>query len=68
MLEGGGTILKTGDDRWKGPGGQDVYQNGEGWLLTYHSYDAQNNGRPALRIEDLYWDADQWPTLAKPGK
>jgi arabinan endo-1,5-alpha-L-arabinosidase len=66
MLEGGGTLLEVGGDRWIGPGGQDVYHNGDAWVMTRHSYDAQNNGRPALRIADLFWDSDHWPTLQKP--
>jgi arabinan endo-1,5-alpha-L-arabinosidase len=66
LLEGGGTLLEVGGERWKGPGGQDVYHNGDGWIMARHSYDAQNHGRPALRISDLYWDADRWPTLQKP--
>jgi arabinan endo-1,5-alpha-L-arabinosidase len=65
MLESGGSILIAGGTRWKGPGGQTVYKSGAGWIVAYHSYDAQNHGAPALRISDLYWDAGDWPDFSK---
>ncbi|HYC70315.1 MAG TPA: glycoside hydrolase family 43 protein [Opitutaceae bacterium] len=64
LLEGGGTVIEMGGARWKGPGGQDVHRDGERWVLARHAYDAENNGRPALRIADLRWDAEGWPELA----
>ena len=67
LLRGGGTVLEAGGERWKGPGGQDVYQNGGAWVIARHAYDATNSGRPALLISDLYWDADHWPAFANPG-
>jgi arabinan endo-1,5-alpha-L-arabinosidase len=63
MLSSGGSILIAGGPRWKGPGGQTVYENSNGWIVVYHSYDAENKGAPTLRIGDLYWDADEWPTI-----
>jgi arabinan endo-1,5-alpha-L-arabinosidase len=66
MLEGGGSLLLEGGPRWKGPGGQTVYQDGESWLIVYHSYDAENKGIPVLKISDLYWDGGDWPTITKP--
>lgn len=62
MLNGAATVLDAGNTRWKGPGGQDVYQNGSAWVIARHSYDANNNGAPTLLINDLYWDASKWPT------
>jgi arabinan endo-1,5-alpha-L-arabinosidase len=66
LLESGGTVLETGGERWKGPGGQDVYQNGSAWLIARHAYDANNHGKPALLISDLFWDLNNWPTFATP--
>lgn len=62
MTSGGCTVLDAGNTRWKGPGGQDVYQNGSAWVIARHSYDANNNGAPTLLINDLYWDSSKWPT------
>jgi arabinan endo-1,5-alpha-L-arabinosidase len=63
MLEGGGTLIDKGDDRWIGPGHNAVYQQGHSTILVNHAYDKQNVGRPTLQIRPLYWDADGWPTL-----
>jgi arabinan endo-1,5-alpha-L-arabinosidase len=67
MLDSGGSILIAGGPRWKGPGGQSVIQDGDSWIVAYHSYDAENKGFPTLRISDLYWDANNWPTFTSPG-
>lgn len=66
MSNGGGTVLDSGTTRWKGPGGQYVYQNGNGWIIARHAYDANNAGTPTLLISDLYWDSDGWPTYTAP--
>ncbi|ENH97548.1 arabinan endo-1,5-alpha-L-arabinosidase AbnA [Gracilibacillus halophilus YIM-C55.5] len=59
MLSGGGTILDTGNSQWIGPGHQDVYNQS---IIVRHAYDAEDNGTPKLLINDLYWDAQGWPT------
>ncbi|ORY93550.1 glycosyl hydrolase [Syncephalastrum racemosum] len=56
-LQGGVTVLDSGNARWKGPGGQDVYNN----VIARHAYDADNNGAPTLLISDLNW-SNGWPT------
>ncbi|KAI9321325.1 glycosyl hydrolase [Dichotomocladium elegans] len=56
-LQTSGTVLDTGNDRWKGPGGEDVYDN----VIVRHAYDATDNGTPKLLINDLSW-SDGWPT------
>lgn len=66
LLAGGGSLLEVSGARWKGPGGQDVYRDSDAWIIARHAYDASNFGNPALRIADLYWDADKWPTFSAP--
>ncbi len=66
MLNGGGTVLDSSGPRWIGPGGESVYNDGTGWIIVFHAYDAQNNGNPALQISDLYWGPDNWPTFTQP--
>ncbi len=61
LTDGGGTILDSGNSRWKGPGGQDVYKNGSNYVIARHAYDADNNGAPTLLISDLYF-SNGWPT------
>jgi arabinan endo-1,5-alpha-L-arabinosidase len=59
MRNGGGTLLESGGDRWRGPGGQDVHGT---TVLARHAYDATANGAPKLLINDLFWDSAGWPT------
>lgn len=58
MSEGGGTILDSGNDRWKGPGGQDIVN---GNILVRHAYDAENSGIPKMLINDIDWSSG-WPS------
>ncbi|KRE28213.1 family 43 glycosylhydrolase [Paenibacillus sp. Soil522] len=62
MLNGGGTIMEVGDSRWKGPGGQEPFWDGSKWIMVRHAYDSNNNNYPTLRIRDMYWDAEKWPS------
>ncbi|EPX56117.1 Arabinan endo-1,5-alpha-L-arabinosidase [Cystobacter fuscus DSM 2262] len=58
MMNGGGTVLDAGNTVWKGPGGQDIYNNN---VIARHAYDATDNGAPTLLINDLRWDSSGWP-------
>ena len=58
MMNGGGTLLDGGNDRWRGPGGQDIAGTS---VIVRHAYDAQDNGNAKLLISNLNWDADGWP-------
>lgn len=63
MLEGGGTILDSGDERRKGPGHCAVYQSGDQAILVNHFYDAENLGNATLQIRPLRFDEAGWPEL-----
>ncbi len=58
MMNGGGTLFDGGNDRWRGPGGQDIAGTS---VIVRHAYDAQANGNAKLLISNLNWDADGWP-------
>jgi arabinan endo-1,5-alpha-L-arabinosidase len=64
MMQGGGTILDAGNDRWIGPGHCAVYFSGASAILVNHAYDALKNGEPTLQIRPLYWDDEGWPYLS----
>ncbi len=66
LLEGGGTVVRQSDARWRGPGHNSVFhdQNGTDWLI-YHAYDAENGDASRLRVEKLGWDEDGWPFVAQ---
>ena len=63
MLEGGGTLILSAYDRWKGPGHNGIYQEGDTTWMVYHGYDSKEAGIPKLRIESLGWDTEGWPYL-----
>jgi arabinan endo-1,5-alpha-L-arabinosidase len=65
LTDGGGKVLlKAGEgDRFKGPGGASVYEENGAYFIVYHAYDAEKNGKPVLRIQNLGWTADGWPNV-----
>lgn len=65
MDRDGGTLLLQGDERWHGVGHNAVYTSGGKDLLVFHGYDAGENGKPRLRIEELQWDDEGWPHVKK---
>lgn len=63
MWKGGGSLLLEGDKNWNGLGHNSTYTfNGTDYLV-FHAYDANDNGKPKLRIEKLAWDKDGWPVV-----
>jgi arabinan endo-1,5-alpha-L-arabinosidase len=61
MASGGGTLLvpiKHG--HVIGPGQVGIFEN----YLTYHYYDANNNGTPTLNLVSLSYDSSQWPVVS----
>jgi arabinan endo-1,5-alpha-L-arabinosidase len=67
MTEGGGTKVIEGGTRWKGPGHEAVLRDGKSDILVYHAYDAENRGRPMLRMSKITWDREGWPSVPPPG-
>lgn len=66
LLQGGGTLLVKGGDRYRGPGHNAVVFTETAAFNVYHSYDANNNGQSVLRIAELVWDEDGWPISGGP--
>lgn len=64
MTAGGGSTVLAGSGRWRGPGHNAVFQDGDRDWLVYHAYDAENGGAPALRVEELGWDGEGWPVAS----
>ena len=65
MANGGGTILRQGDENWYGVGHNAVASFDGTDYLVYHGYDAHDDGKPKLRIEKLLWDKNGWPVVGK---
>ena len=68
MLSGGGTQITSNHGNVYGPGGEDVYIDGNTTRMIYHWYDGAHNGRPTMDIVDLVWSADGWPTVGSQSK
>lgn len=66
LLDGGGTLLLAGDERWRGVGANTILSTGGRDYNVYHSYDANAAGRSTLRIAELGWDAADWPISGGP--
>ena len=67
MLEGGGTVVLQGDERWRGPGHNGVLVDGARQFMVYHTYDVQNlDAQRILQVRPLTWTADGWPRVGAP--
>jgi len=64
LEQGGGTLVLQGDSNWYGVGHNAVATFDKADYLIFHGYDAQDQGRPKLRIEPLAWSPEGWPTVA----
>lgn len=63
MDQGGGTLVIAGNDAWPGVGHNSAYTFDGKDYLVFHAYDASDNGRPKLKIEEIQWDATGWPLV-----
>ncbi|HEY8512295.1 MAG TPA: arabinan endo-1,5-alpha-L-arabinosidase [Cyclobacteriaceae bacterium] len=60
---GGGTLVVSGNERWPGVGHNSAYTFDGKDYLVFHAYDASDNGRPKLKIEEIVWDEEGWPRV-----
>ena len=66
MMEGGGTLVLQGDERFKGPGHNSILSENGTDYLVYHTYDAEDRGRPILQIRPILWQQDGWLKVGDP--
>jgi arabinan endo-1,5-alpha-L-arabinosidase len=64
LMRGGGTLVLETEGRFIGPGHAGIFKEDDRYLLSYHFYDRDDNGRPKLAIRPLEWDAEGWPRIA----
>ena len=65
MHDGGGSLVIEGDKNWAGVGHNSAYTfNGKDYLV-FHAYDLRDEGRAKLKIAEIIWDADGWPTVSQ---
>jgi arabinan endo-1,5-alpha-L-arabinosidase len=65
MLEGGGTPVLLGNQRWFGPGGESIRQGTDRDIMVFHAYDG-TTGAPYLQISTIDWSGG-WPHVALEG-
>lgn len=65
MFRGGGSLVMAGDYRFPGLGHCAVETFDDIDYLIFHAYDAEDEGRPVLRILELSWDEQLWPVPVK---
>lgn len=63
MLRGGGTRVTYPTERWRGPGHNGILQENGKEYIIYHAYDAEGQGTPTMRIDELVWDDEGWPSI-----
>ena len=62
LASNGGTLLLAGDGAMIGPGHAGIVTDAAGrQQLSFHFYNATNDGKPMLGIRPLAWDAEGWP-------
>ena len=67
LLEGGGTLVLQGDQRWRGPGHNGILTVGPRQFMVHHTYDVQHlDAQRILQVRPLTWSADGWPTVGAP--
>jgi arabinan endo-1,5-alpha-L-arabinosidase len=62
MLDGGGTQVLAGNQRWLGPGGESLYVGRDQTIMVFHAYDAET-GKPALQVSTVGWK-NGWPEVS----
>jgi arabinan endo-1,5-alpha-L-arabinosidase len=62
LMDGGGTAVLVGNERWIGPGGESILQQKDGDIIVFHAYDGKT-GHPSLQISTIRW-SDGWPHAA----
>lgn len=66
MMQGGGTPVVSGSDRYPGVGHCAVVSDGSCDWLFFHAYDRYAHYNSRLLIRKIEWDADGWPSVTLP--
>ncbi len=62
MLNGGGSLVLSGNKQWAGVGHNGVYRFDGKDYMVFHGYEVATNGTQRLRILPLQWQ-DGWPVV-----
>jgi arabinan endo-1,5-alpha-L-arabinosidase len=63
LAKGGGTLMLAGNEKWPGVGHNSIYTfEGKDYLI-FHAYETADNGLQKLKIAEVFWGADGWPSI-----
>ncbi|SFD87660.1 arabinan endo-1,5-alpha-L-arabinosidase [Chitinophaga sp. CF118] len=62
-LNGGTIVVQGKSTEWYGVGHNAVYTAEGKDYFIYHGYDAHDQGRSKLLLEEIKWDKDCWPII-----
>ena len=63
MNAGGGSLIIAGNPKWKGLGHNSAYTIDGRDLMVLHAYETADDYLQKLKILDLKWDKEGWPTV-----
>ena len=63
LMQGGGTVVAAGNDRYPGAGHCAVVSTPEGEIMLLHAYDREDGYNAHLLVRPIRWDADGWPSI-----
>jgi arabinan endo-1,5-alpha-L-arabinosidase len=67
MTQGGGTLVLSNHDNWRGTGHNSAIENAKGDFIVHHTYDTCNlDKHRILQIRPMYWTEDDWPVAGQP--
>ena len=63
MAQGGGSLVVKGDRDWKALGHNSAYTFDGKDYLVLHAYETADHYKQKLKVMDIRWDKDGWPTV-----
>ncbi len=63
LMQGGGTVVAVGNDRYPGVGHCAVVSSEEGEKMLLHAYDRETGYNAVLLVRTLVWDRNGWPSI-----
>ena len=63
LMQGGGTVVVSGNDRYPGVGHCAIVNTKEVEKMLFHAYDRETGYNAVLLTRPLVWDRDGWPSI-----
>ena len=63
LMEGGGTVVASGNDRYPGVGHCAVVSTEGGEKMLFHAYDRETGYNAGLLVRPVTWDRNGWPSI-----